>query len=140
MKILFLIIFGAVIIHIFEEYYFGWLKFVKRYNFLEFTIFNAFFLALCIVGVIIGEKHLVFGLSIASLIFINALIHIVSSIKIKKFLPGTFSAVFFYIPLSIYTYYFYVNNLSFLNLLFSIILGFFWMIIPLVYTKIKSKL
>ena len=88
-------IIGASIIHISEEYFGGWLQWVQRHakgvTQIQFVFVNSLFVALCIIAAF--GTSLIFKLSIASLIFSNALIHIVPTLVFKHYSPGIWSAI-----------------------------------------------
>ena len=100
---------GAALVHIIEEYVGDWLGWVQRFvpgvTMIQFVIVNAVFVILCIAGAAVGTRSLVFGLSIASLIFINALVHIMPTVRTRHYSPGSVSAILLYIPLSACAFY-----------------------------------
>src|SRR3972149_7186580 len=79
----------AAVIHVIEEYVFpgGFLETLKRFNprfaasiTVKFAvIINSLFLLLCVAGAIVSSRNLVFSLSVASLLFFNAVVHVVGT-------------------------------------------------------------
>lgn len=136
--LLWLIVLAAGI-HVAEEYYYDWVGFVRKTSFSvnirQFWVFNLLFIALAIIGALVGTRFIILGMSVAALIFINALIHIFGTLFWKKVMPGLFSAVLFYLPLAIYTYAYYTYNgfLSIKQMGLSFLLGFCWMVAPIIY-------
>jgi len=74
---------GAAVIHVVEEFWYpgGFLEAVKGLNpriaslvtLKAAIIINGLFLLLCVTGAVVGRRSIVLGLSIASLLFFNAL-------------------------------------------------------------------
>jgi hypothetical protein len=112
-------IFGAFlvasIIHMVEEYAFpgGFMEMMKRLNakFAPFVtapiavIINGLQLLLCLVAILVGRNLLAFSLSVASLLFLNGVMHIMGCIRVKGYAPGVITGVMLYMPLSVYAYY-----------------------------------
>ncbi|MGH7427349.1 MAG: HXXEE domain-containing protein, partial [Candidatus Methylomirabilaceae bacterium] len=100
---------GAAFIHIAEEYWGGFLIWFPKFTGLRmtrtrFVIVNTLFVVLCVLAAISGQRRLVFSLSVAALIFINAIIHIVGTVRFRRYSPGLVSALLLYIPLAVYAY------------------------------------
>ena len=141
----------ASLLHMTEEFFYpgGFMRSMKNLNpkFAPFVnakaaiVINGLQILLCIVVMIIGERNLAFSLSIASLVFINFLMHIAGAIKTKGYAPGLITAIVIYLPLSVYSYYHYFSsgllNISQFNI--SLILGIAYQLVPLVYF-ISAKL
>lgn len=133
----------ASIIHIFDEYFGGWLIWVQKYakgvtkN--QFVFVNSLFVILCVCASI--GNSLIFKLSIASLIFMNALIHIIPTVVFKHYSPGIISAVILYIPISIYAYYSAIisNEVDAKRTVLSIIIGIILMSVPIIAQIIRIK-
>jgi len=51
---------------------------------------------------VVGEKVLVFSMSVAGLLFINGLMHIIGCIRVKGYAPGVITGALLYVPLSVY--------------------------------------
>lgn len=141
---------GAAVIHIEEEFLSpgGFLDFMKKFNpkiALHATkrlsiIVNSLFLLLCITGAIVASRSLVFSLSVASLLFINALMHIVGTVKTKRYCPGVISGMFLYIPLALYAYQHFVSagQLTFFEGIISVLMGVLYQIVPIGYLTLSS--
>lgn len=129
------------LVHITEEYYGSWINWVQRYapgvTFPHFVVVNSIFVFLCIAASAI--QILLFQLSIASLIFINALIHIVPTFFLKHYSPGVWSAILLYIPLSVLSFYstYIRGNLTHQNVILSVSIGILIMLIPILAQFIR---
>jgi hypothetical protein len=146
----FIALVGAAMIHIFEEYVFpgGFADALK--NLLPksahlFTsgfhwVVNGLFLLLCIGSALIGRSQLVLSMSIFSLVFVNAVLHIRGSILKKGYYPGVISAVFLYIPLAVYAYPGFLGNgqLNWLEGLMSGLLGVLFMGVLMCYVLLSQ--
>ena len=138
------------VIHVFEEYFTGWIEYagtyVKNIQKREFVFFNVIFVFLVTLStiLIIVDRFTIFNLSILFLILINSFIHILPSIRVKKYLPGLVTALFGYLPLSGYLIFHYRMSREVTNkdLFFAFLIGLFIMAVPFVYqiiTKIILK-
>ena len=143
MEQIFWVIVGAAIIHVIEEYFGGWLAWTRRFipgtTMRQFYVINTIFIVLCIAAAAIGNDNLIFSLSVPSLIFINALIHIITTIRMKRYSPGVISSFLLYVPLAIYAYYSYANSgqLSMPIAISALLLGVAWMLFPLVFQLVR---
>ena len=100
---------GAALVHIAEEYWGGFLTWFPRMTGLRltrarFVTVNALFVVLCVLAAIAGQRLVVFSLSVAALIFINACIHLAGTVRFRRYSPGLVSAVVLYIPLAVSAY------------------------------------
>ena len=134
------ILFSAVL-HVTEEYGYpgGFLKWAKKFipriadriTIRMAVIVNGIFLLLCFAGVLLGGMYPMFALSIAGLILVNGIIHVLSSIVTKSYSPGLITSLVLYIPLSIYLFmYFNISLTSILNLILYGVL--YHLFVPLV--------
>ena len=151
MNSIFWVFLGAATVHVVEEYKYpgGFLNTLKRLNprFAPFItvnfafIVNALFLLLCLVSVIVGEKNFGFSLSVASLLFLNALTHTVAMVSTRRYSPGVISGVLLYLPISIYGYYYFLSSglLSFPVGMVSFILGLLYQAAPIAYLALSAK-
>ncbi len=100
------IVVAIAILHVLEEYFFGWLTWAKEFvptvKLSHFIVINALFIALCTVSAIIQNPFLM--LSVYALILVNAFVHIGPTILKRKYSPGLVSALILYIPVAIYGY------------------------------------
>ena len=114
MKLLFAAMFAAAVLHVLEEYKLpgGFLDLMRRVRpgwasaitpGFALTI-NAAFLTLCAAAVFWGEAQPVFGLSVAGLLLVNGLAHVVASLRLRTYAPGAVTGLLLYLPLSIATY------------------------------------
>ena len=111
-----------VILHIVDEFVFpggfmAWYRNYKSSVSSSFTvryivIINCVLVILCILPLVLGEtlQSFVLWLSMASVIFFNALFHIRGNIKLGKYSPGIITSVLLYIPISMYGYWFFLSN------------------------------
>jgi len=135
----------AAILHIAEEYRGEWLVWVRRYvpgvTLFHFVLVNTAFLLLCVAGAVVGVKNVVFSLSIASLVFSNALMHIIPTVVWKEYSPGVITAVLLYIPLGAYAYVlaFDKEEVSLGIGAVAIVLGIFWMMLPIIGQQVRIK-
>jgi len=100
------------IFHMGEEYFYpgGFMDVMKRLNprFAPLVtapmaiVINGLQLSLCVVAIVVGEKVLVFSMSVAGLLFINGLMHIIGCIRVKGYAPGVITGALLYVPLSVY--------------------------------------
>ncbi len=62
---------------------------------------NASMIIGCVFGAVIRKRNPVLGLAMASLLFENAIIHTVGSIRLKRYMPGLATGLVLYVPLSL---------------------------------------
>lgn len=133
----------AAIIHVIEEFQGGWLNWAQRYipgiTLSQFLTINTAFVFLCISGALAGSDYPVFSLSIASLIFINALIHIIPALRGRGYTPGLISAVLLYLPLSLTAYYLtlHLQQMSVSKSILAGLLGLGWMSVPFIFQGLR---
>jgi hypothetical protein len=65
---------------------------------------NASMIIGCIFGALLRKRSQVLGLSMASLLFQNAVIHTVGSIRLKRYMPGLATGLVLYVPLSLHAF------------------------------------
>lgn len=140
----------VTVIHIVEEYYYpgGFLAAMKRINprFAPWVtvrlavIINGLQELLCIIAAIVGRSSLVFSLSVASLLFINAWVHIMGAFREKGYSPGVISGILLYMPLSVYAYYLFASSgqLTLFEGILSGALGVLWQAVPLIFFALSS--
>ena len=145
MNIIFWAFVVAACIHVVEEYFFpgGFLETVKRFNpriapfaTVRFTVLiNGLFLVLCLVGAIVARQNLIFSLSIAGLLLVNALTHLGGTIKMKRYVPGVVTSLLLYLPLSLYAYYSFgmARQITLAEGAITIIIGALYQAIPMGY-------
>jgi len=146
--ILYCLILLAAIIHVFEEYYTGWLDYAQKYarnvKKVDFIVINIIFVIIVFIStllVILTQTQTIFNLAVVFLIFINALIHLVPSIVLKRYIPGLMSAVLGYLPISIWIIVFdYINKqFSLVEIFISFIIGLLLMALPFIYQIVFRK-
>jgi hypothetical protein len=132
-------------IHMGEEYFYpgGFMDVMKRLN-PQFAplvtvpmavIINGLQLLLCCVAIAMGKNALAFSLSVAALLFINGLMHIMGCVRVKGYAPGVITGVLFYVPLSLYAYYLSISSgrLTRNGVIFSAVLGLLYQAVPISY-------
>jgi len=140
---LLIIVIPTAMVHIAEEYKFGWVEWAKNFisgiTFKQFMIVNCLFVMLCIVAASLNKSFILFSSSIFALLLVNSLAHIATTIKQKKYSPGLFSAIFLFIPIGVAGYARILNDnlMSLSELVISIIIGLFWMSVPFIYQAIR---
>ena len=146
----FIVLVGAAVIHIFEEYIYpgGFQdalgKAIPRMALPYLTpkfhlAMNGLFLLLCFASLLIGKSNLVLSMSVISLVFINAVLHIRGAILTKKYYPGVISGALIYIPLAVYAYFVFLSSaqLSWIQAGLSFLMGVVLMGIPIIYVLIR---
>lgn len=108
------------VIHMGEEYFYpgGFMDVMKRLN-PKFApllttpvavIINGLQVLLCIVAIAVGRKALIFSMSVAALLFVNGLMHLMGCVRVKGYAPGVITGVLLYMPLSLYAYYHFIAS------------------------------
>ena len=149
--LIFISLLCVALVHIFEEYVYpggfaGALKNLIPKAAHLFTpgfhvIVNGLFLLLCLSSAIIAKANLVFSLSVFSLIFMNALLHIRGTIVTKSYYPGVISAILLYIPLAIFAYSVFLvsRELTWFEGIFSVLLGMLYMGVLMCYVLFSQQ-
>jgi len=137
-------------LHMVEEYFYpgGFMDVMKRFNprFAPFVtvpmavIINGLQLVLCVLALIVGRNMLTFSISVAALLFINGLAHILGSVRGKGYEPGVFTGVLLYLPLSVYAYYAFIGSgqLALNQVFVTVVLGLFYQAVPIGYFVMAS--
>ncbi|MBN2704445.1 MAG: HXXEE domain-containing protein [Pontiellaceae bacterium] len=126
---------AAAVIHVAEEYFGDWVLWVQRYakgvTLRRFVLVNAIFLGLCLGAALSSSDFLL--ISLAALLFVNALMHIIPTVVLKYYSPGVWSAVLLYIPLSFIAYVavFRSGVLGMTEVFFATLLGVVFMALPI---------
>ena len=141
---------GAAAIHIFEEYVYpggfpdALRKLLPRATPLFTPKFhlavNGLFFLLCICSAFIGKANLVLSLSVFSLVFANAVLHIRGAIVTKRYYPGVISGALIYIPLMVYAFSVFLSSrqLTWLQAGLSFLLGVLYMGVLMAYVLIQQ--
>ena len=143
---------GAAVVHVAEEYIFGWIDFTRglserrasrlvgAVDLAAFLVVNVLFVLLCLAGALVGLDQPVFSLSIAALLLINTVLHLISMAIARGYSPGSFSAVFLYLPLAVYAFLVAddAGKLSALTAMGAFLLGLLWMSFPIGLSFIRS--
>jgi hypothetical protein len=129
-----LYIFVFAVLHVTEEYVFpgGFMEWAKgkiprvaeRITVKMAIVVNGIFLLLCFAGVLFGGRYPMFALSIAGLILVNGIIHVLSSIVTKSYSPGLITSLVLYIPYSVYSFFYF--NISITGALTLMLYGFLY--------------
>lgn len=145
-KTLLILAIPSAIVHVAEEYKFGWVawanNFVDGISVRQFLYFNVLFLSLCILAASVSEKYPLFSSSIFSLLLINIAVHFVPTVIQRKYSPGLISAIILYLPIGFLGYRNMLNQnvISHDELLTSIGIGFLWMIVPFIFQATRLVL
>jgi len=143
---------GAAVVHVGEEYLFGWLDFTRGLegrivsrlssgiDLAAFAVVNALFVLLCVAGALVGMDQPFFSLSIAALLLINTVMHLVPMAIVRRYSPGSVTALFLYVPLAVYAFYVVdeAGELSALTVVGAFLLGLLWMSFPIGAAFIRS--
>jgi hypothetical protein len=139
---IFWLVLAVSAIHVVEEYAGGWVRFVNSFHspighttMGTFYLVNGIFILLCLLAALLNSSFVIFSLSIAALLFMNSLIHIGGTIKLRRYNPGFITAILLYLPFSIYSYYLYdqAGLMGLTNLILSVALGAGWMGFAVLY-------
>jgi uncharacterized protein with HXXEE motif len=143
---------AASVLHMVEEYFYpgGFMEMQKRLNprlerFITprmAIIVNGLQLILCVSALIVGRNALAFSLSIAGLVFINGLVHIGASIRVKRYAPGVITGTLVYIPLAAYAYLAFGGSgqITLVDGLISAVLGMAYQAVPISYLVLSSAM
>jgi hypothetical protein len=135
----------ASMLHMVEEFFIpgGFMTIMKKMSpaFAPFVnaraaiIINGMQLLLCVIVIFTGRSNLAFSLSAASLLFINGLVHIGGSIRLRGYAPGVITGTVLYLPLSIYAFYYFTasGELHTNDAFVAVGLGILYQLVPLVY-------
>jgi hypothetical protein len=93
-----------------------------------------------VAGALVGMDQPFFSLSIAALLLINTMMHLVPMAVVRRYSPGSVTAIFLYIPLAVYAFYVVdeAGELSVLTVVGAFLLGFLWMAFPVGVAFIRS--
>jgi hypothetical protein len=132
-----LLILACAVVHVAEEFILDWTswtnQFIAGVTLTQFIFWNVLFLALCVAGVFSPSPIL--QLSLASLVVLNAFIHLAPSLVLWQYSPGLVSALVLYLPVGVSAYAVsYRRSLATRKEMFlSVPLGAAWMAAPLLY-------
>jgi hypothetical protein len=146
MEWIFVVILIVSVIHVFEEYYGGFVdqmqRFIPETDLSQFVSVNMSFIMLTFISVIVGSSSLIYSLSIAALLFINVLFHIGGTIRLRGYNAGLISAIFLYMPVSVYAYYYFWNSgaLTPIEGVLSVLLGILWMVFVFIHQFIQISI
>lgn len=138
------------LLHMGEEYFFpgGFSDLMKRMNprFAPYVTgrmavaMNGLQLALCVLAMLVGEKALIFSLSVAGLIYINAWVHVLAAFRVRGYAPGVVTGVLLYLPLASFAYGVFLSSgaLSLGQALVTVLLGIAYQALPMAYLTAAS--
>jgi hypothetical protein len=133
----------AAVLHILEEYVFpgGFPDFLRSlaprfasYITTGFAIrINGGFLLLCVSAARLGAEAPVFSLSVAALLFVNGLTHVLSSLRTRGYSPGMITGALLYMPLAVTAYALVLHTveLTAWQIVLSILIGIAYQAVPL---------
>ena len=129
--------------HVAEEYLGDRVASVQQYipgvTWTQFVVVNAAFLILCLAGAMVGAARLTLALSVASLVLVNAAIHIVGALALRQYSPGMVSSVLLHGPLGLYAFRAARRSgqMSAGTYARAALLGVLWMIVPLAFQGVR---
>ena len=141
---------GAAVVHILEEYVYpgGFAGALERLLPRATALFtlkfhlavNGLLIVLCLFSAFIGRANLVLSLSVFSLVFVNAVLHIRGAITTERYYPGVISGALICIPLVFYAYFVFLSSqqISWLQAGFSFLLGVLYMGALMVYVLVQQ--
>ena len=139
----------AAVVHILEEYVYpgGFAGALERLLPRATALFtlkfhlavNGLLVLLCLLSAFIGKANLVLSLSVFSLVFTNAVLHVRGAIVTKRYYPGVISGVLIYIPLAVYAYFVFLSSrqITWLQAGLSFLLGMLYMGVLMAYVLIQ---
>lgn len=143
---IFWILIAALTFHFLEEHLSGWLQWINKetkiaIDFSRYLYIQAFALIFFVLFAIFGWMIPALALAGSAALFIDGLLfHVLLSIKKRKCVPGTASAMILFFPLSFFTYYAAVKGgVSFRDMLISFILGGLICIYPLAMLALNKN-
>jgi hypothetical protein len=132
---------AAALLHVGEDYRFGWIawagRFVPGITRAQFLAWNGAFLLLCLLGLLPGPG--VFRLSLAGLVLLNALVHLVPSLIQRRYSPGLGTALLLYVPLGAWAYGYACRRAQARPVALSLALGAFWMALPFLFQALRRR-
>lgn len=93
----------------------------------------------------VGLKQMWFVMPLMGILFVNAWFHITLSISTSRYSPGTFTAILILLPLTFYTFYYYIMTweigfrLLFLSILGGLVLHLLFLTIPRELAHAREK-
>lgn len=142
---------GASIIHMLEEYKYpgGFPDYMKRASprfasavTTKFAVvINGLQVGLCVVAIVVGDRNLIFSLSVAGLLLMNGLVHLGGTIRTSSYVPGVLSSVLLYIPLSLFAYVTFAGSgrVSAFEVVASGLLGLCYQAVPVIWLAASSQ-
>lgn len=111
----------AVIMHIIEEFVFpggftAWYCFYKEYVSSSLTpayliMVNVLWVTFCSLPLVLDtSKAIVIWLSMASIVFVEAIFHIRGTIALRTCSPGAITSIVLYLPLALYGYWHFLSQ------------------------------
>ena len=140
------------IAHMGEEYFYpgGFMDFMKRLNprfrsaitVRMAVIVNGLQLLLCGALILVGRHSFIFGLSVATLLLVNGLIHIGGCFRVRGYAPGVFTGVLLYLPFSLYAWRLGISSgqLTVVRMIASVLLGLLYQAVPIGYLGLASTI
>ncbi len=106
------------------------------------ALVNGAFLMLVVVAASLGERSLLFSLSIAALVGVNGAGHCLGSLRLRRYMPGTLTGAALYVPLCVTAYAFAIRDedLALGVGLAAAALGLGWNAVPALYLLLHTQL
>ena len=138
----------ATALHVLEEHTLNWRDWARRslhvnVTWADFYVTNATMLVAAIAVAVIGWRRPELSLALPATLIINALIfHIGITIVQRHYSPGTFTAIFLYLPVAVWTYAGAHQDgvLSARVLIISSLGGILFMAFPLVLLQTRTRM
>jgi hypothetical protein len=99
------------------------------------VLVNATFLVLALIAASIGSRNVLFSLSIAALVGVNGAGHLLGSLRLRRYMPGTVTGAALYLPLAGTAFVLAVHDehLALGTALAAAVLGVAWNAVPALY-------
>ena len=149
MQWIFWAIFVACVLHVIEECAFGFLTWARRafprlapaITARRAAIINAMFLLLALLAAALPGLPLTLRLAIAALIALNGLLHVLATIRLKRYSPGLVTGLILYLPLGVLAHVIAArtNTITAAEAVISILLAIALHAIPLISALVLAR-
>ncbi|MEJ5187196.1 MAG: HXXEE domain-containing protein [Candidatus Geothermincolales bacterium] len=102
---------------------------------------NAAMVAGCLGGAMLARREPFLGLSMASLLHANALLHLAASMKARRYVPGLVTGLALYLPLSLKAFSSYRRSKGYrpAKAMGAALLGLAWHSVPFIAFALRSR-
>jgi len=149
MQWIFWAIFVASLLHVIEEYSFGFLDWARRIfprlapviTARRAGIINAILLLLALIAAALPGLPLALRLAIPSLIALNGLLHMLATIRLRRYSPGLVTGLILYLPLGVLAYVIAArtNTLTAAEAVLSVLLAIALHTVPLTWALLAAR-